>query len=78
MKKIKRSIITPLALLIYLIAIAVYAYPGRNPDMSITWVQYGLTIGITLVCIIVLRILLIKRENAREKMKKEKEKTVDL
>jgi low affinity Fe/Cu permease len=75
MKKIKRSTLTPLALLVYLVAIAVYAYPGRNPDMNITWLQYGLTIVITLVCIIVLRILLVKRENVREKIKKkDKEK----
>ncbi len=66
----KRSRIIPLALLVYLIVISIYAYPGRNHKLNITWEQYGLTIGITLVCIIVLSYLLKKRDKTRDDMKK--------
>jgi peptidoglycan biosynthesis protein MviN/MurJ (putative lipid II flippase) len=68
MKKIKRSVLMPLALLIYLIFIAIYAYPGRNPEINVTWLQYAITAGVTLACIIVLRILMVKREKMRKKI----------
>ena len=66
--KLKRSLVVPLALLIYLIGISIYAYPERNPE--ITWSQYWMTIGITLVCIVILKFLLAKRDKMREKLKK--------
>ena len=61
----KRHKLVPLVLLIYLVAISVYAWPGRNPD--ITYWQYGITIAVTVVCIIVLSYLMKKREEARNK-----------
>ncbi len=64
----KRSYLVPLALLVYLIGISIYAYPGRMPN--ITWTQYGLTIGITLVCIVILYFLLKKRDQMRDQRRK--------
>ena len=63
--KIKRSIGVPAALLLYLIVIAVYAWPGRKPE--VTYVQWIAVVVITLVCIIALHFFLEKREKHRNK-----------
>jgi cbb3-type cytochrome oxidase subunit 3 len=62
--KIKRSIGLPAALLLYLIAIAIYAFPERMPQ--VTYTQWITTIVVTLVCIVVLYFVLKKREKFRE------------
>ena len=61
--KIKRHIGVPAALLLYLIVIAIYAFPGRMPQ--ITYTQWTTTIVVTLGCIVVLHFLLKKREKFR-------------
>ena len=64
--KIKRHIGVPAALLLYLIVIAVYAYPksGRLPE--VTYSQWFITIGVTLACIVALYFVLKKREKFRK------------
>jgi len=66
--KIKRSIGLPAALLLYLIVMGVYAWPGRSPE--VTYTQWGSVIAITLACIVILYFLLKKREKYREKLNK--------
>lgn len=66
----KRHKLVPLALLTYLVAISIYAWPGRNPEVSY-W-QYGITIGVTVVCIIVLSYLMKKREETRNQNRNKK------
>ena len=63
--KIKRSIGLPAALLLYLIVIAIYAWPGRLPQ--ITYTQWIVTVAITLGCIVALYFFLKKREKFRNK-----------
>ena len=65
--KIKRHIGVPGALLLYLIAISIYSWPGRSPE--ITYSQWIATIVITLGCIIALYFFLKKRERFRNKRK---------
>lgn len=67
----KKHYIIPAVLLVYLGGIAVYTYPERKPDIS--WMQYGLTIGITFVCIVILAYLLKRREVIREDNKRKRE-----
>ncbi len=69
--KLKRAIIMPVALLIYLAAIAIYAWPGRNPG-SISYANYWAIIGVTLACIVALTYLLRKRDKIREENRKDK------
>ncbi len=64
-RMMKRHKLVPLVLLIYLIVVGVFAWPGRNPDIS--YLQYGITIGVTVVCIVVLSYLLKKRDETRKK-----------
>ena len=66
--KIKRHIGVPAALLLYLIAIGIYTWPGHNPD--VTYTQWGGVVGITLACIVALYFLFKKRDKNREKMGK--------
>ena len=63
--KIKRHIGVPAALLLYLIAMGVYTWPGRNAGT--TYLQWGVVITITLACIVILYFLLKKREKYRNK-----------
>lgn len=56
MKKIN---ITTIALLVYLIVMSIIGWPGNNPGNSYT--EYFLMIGATLVIIILLRYLQVKR-----------------
>lgn len=69
MKKVN---ITSLALLIYLIVMSVIGWPGRNPNLNYT--QYFLVIGGTLLVIILLRFLQIRRLKLRNKWKEEQNK----
>ncbi len=59
-------------MLVYLAAMSIYGWPGRNHDVSYT--QYWLTIAITFVCIIALSYFLKKRDEYRDKNKIDKEK----
>ena len=63
--KIKRTIGLPAALLLYLIVMAIYTWPGRFAEINYT--QWIATIIITLGCIIVLYFVLKKREKFRNK-----------
>ncbi len=63
--KIKRHIGVPAALLLYLIVIAIYSWPGRFPQVS--YAQWGATIAITLCCIVALYFFLKKRGEFRNK-----------
>ena len=62
----------PIALLLYLAAMAIYAWPGRNPGSSLSYTNYWATIGVTLACIIALTYFLRKRDKFRNKNKKDK------
>lgn len=65
MKKIN---ITSLALLAYLIVMSVIGWPGGK-YAQMTYTEYFIMIGVTLVVIILLRIMQIKRMKTREKWK---------
>ncbi|WP_280766961.1 hypothetical protein [Parabacteroides sp. PFB2-10] len=68
MKKVN---ITSLALVAYLIVMSVLGWPGRaNAPMDYT--EYFCMIGATLVIIVLLRFLQIKRKKMRDKWKEEK------
>lgn len=66
MKKIN---ITTGILLIYLIVMSVWGWPGKLPDPD--WLQYFLVMGLSLVVIFLLRYLQIKRKKMRDKWKEE-------
>ena len=61
--KIKRSIGVPAALLLYLIVMSIYAWPGRNSE--VTYGQWIGVIAVTLGCIIAIYFLLRRREKFR-------------
>ena len=65
MKKIN---ITTIALLVYLIVMSIIGWPGNNPGNNYT--EYFLMIGATLVIIILLRYLQVKRLRMRDKWNK--------
>ena len=64
MKKIN---ITTIALLVYLIVMSIIGWPGNNSGNNYT--EYFLMIGATLVIIILLRYLQVKRLRMRDKWK---------
>ena len=64
----KRHILLPIALLIYLAGMAYFFYPGRT-DGSISFTQYYITIGVTLVVIVALSFFLKKKAENKEKRK---------
>lgn len=70
MKKIN---ITTFALLAYLVVMGVIGWPGNNPENSYT--EYLLIIGATLVIILLLRYLQIKRFRMRDKWRKDQDPT---
>ncbi|WP_297905808.1 hypothetical protein [uncultured Parabacteroides sp.] len=61
--------ITTIALLIYLLVMSIIGWPGKNPGNSYT--EYFLMIGATLIIIILLRYLQIKRLKTRDKWNKD-------
>ncbi|MDL2310328.1 hypothetical protein LJC39_04360 [Parabacteroides sp. OttesenSCG-928-B22] len=67
MKKVN---ITSLALVAYLIVMAVIGWPGR-PNAPMDYTEYFCMIGLTLVIIALLRFLQIKRKKMRDKWKEE-------
>lgn len=67
MKKIN---ITTIALLAYLIVMSVIGWPGRN-GASLTYSEYICMIGATLLVIVLLRVVQIKRLKARKKWEEE-------
>ena len=66
MKKIN---ITTIALLVYLIVMSIIGWPGNNPGNNYT--EYFFMIGDTLVIIILLRYLQVKRLRMRDKWNKD-------
>lgn len=64
MKKIRRSTLVPLLLLIYL---AVMAWIGRGELLAGHYLYYFGIIGATLLCIWLLRRFLLRREQMRQK-----------
>lgn len=66
MKKIN---ITTGILLIYLIVMSIWGWPGKLPDPD--WLQYFLVMGLSLIVIFLLRYLQIKRKKMRDKWKEE-------
>lgn len=67
MKKIN---ITSAVLLIYLIVMSVIGWPGNKPNAN--YVEYFCVMGITVLIIVLLRFVQIKRFKIREKMRNEK------
>jgi len=65
MKKIN---ITTIILLIYIAVMAVIGWPGKNPEPD--YIQYFSILGISLVVIVALRFVQIKRMKIRNKWKK--------
>ena len=68
MKKIN---ITTIALLVYLIVMSIIGWPGNNSGNNYT--EYFLMIGATLVIIILLRYLQVKRLRMRDKWNKDED-----
>lgn len=66
-KFMKRYILLPAVLLVYLACMAYFTYPGKNPDGALTYVQYYLTISITLIVIGLLAYFLKKKEDKKTK-----------
>lgn len=64
----KKANITSLALLAYLIVMSVIGWPGRA-NANLNYTEYFCMIGVTLVVIVLLRIVQIKRAKAREEWK---------
>ncbi len=75
--KIRRSVLMPIALLIYLAAMAVYAWPGRNPNSTLSYTNYWATIGVTLACILALTYFLKRRDKFRNENKENKQNKPD-
>ena len=65
----KKSKITTGVLVIYLIVMRVWGWPGKQPDPD--WVQYFSVMGVSLFVILLLRYLQVKRMKMRDKWKEE-------
>ncbi|HAC22470.1 MAG TPA: hypothetical protein DCF91_10325 [Porphyromonadaceae bacterium] len=63
----KRSLIITGMLLIYLAAIGYIAWPGNNPDT--TYPEYFIVMGVSLAIVVILNIVLRKRELKRKEMR---------
>jgi len=72
MKKIN---ITTAILLLYLLAISVIGWPGKNPQNGYT--EYLIIMGTSLIVIFILRFVQIKRFNARQELKDKQERKED-
>lgn len=70
--KIKKHVALPLVLLIYLAFMAVYTYPGRTGNEELSFTQYYITVGITVLIIIALYFFQKKKDENREKYKQDK------
>jgi len=70
MKKVN---ITSLALLVYLIIMSVLGWPGKA-NASLSYTEYFAMIGATLVVIVLLRFLQIRRMKLRNKWNEEQDK----
>lgn len=66
-KFMKRYILLPVVLLVYLACMAYFTYPGKNPDGGLSYLQYYLTTGITLIVIGLLAYFLKKKEDGKNK-----------
>ncbi len=65
----KRINITSLVLLVYLAVMAFIGWPGKQPEPDYT--QYFLIIGLSVVVILLLRFVQIKRMKIREQLKQQ-------
>ncbi len=72
MKKIN---ITSIILVIYVTVMAVIGWPGKEPEPD--YVQYFSLLGISVVVIIALRLVQIRRMKMRENWRKEREETLN-
>ncbi len=64
-KKFKRHVVLPAALLLYLVVMAVMAYPKY--EASGKWGEYFLVIGISLLVLVMLFIILKRRNKMRSR-----------
>lgn len=69
MKKIN---ITTGVLFIYLIVMSVWGWPGKQPEPD--WVQYFSVMGVSIVVILLLRYLQVKRMKMRNKWKEDNDR----
>jgi uncharacterized membrane protein len=69
----KKHILLPVVLLVYLAFMAYFTYPARSVTGGISYTSYYVTIGVTFVIIIFLAYFLKRQEDNRKK-RKEKEK----
>lgn len=70
MKRIKKSLLIPIVLLVYL---AIMAYMGRNIFLEGNYLEYFGIIVVTLLCIVILFFTLRKQEEVRERRRQERE-----
>lgn len=63
--KLKRSITTPAILLVYLVGMAIYAFPQYQESQN--WLEYLGIIGATVGIIVLLYFTLRRREKFRER-----------
>ncbi|MDR3340261.1 MAG: hypothetical protein LBT25_09275 [Candidatus Symbiothrix sp.] len=63
----KKHITVPIALLIYLAAMAYFMHPSRHPGGESDFVRYYITIGVTIVIIIALSYFLKRKEENKKK-----------
>ncbi|GHT55186.1 hypothetical protein FACS1894145_8310 [Bacteroidia bacterium] len=64
----RRYILLPVVLLIYLAAMAYFTYPGRTQG-GLSYTQYYITLGVTIVIIAALSYFLKKKDDNNKKYK---------
>ena len=73
----KRVNILTIALLAYLLVMSVIGWPGRN-NSNISYTEYFIVIGVSIVVILLLRYLRIKLLKIRGKQKEDKSPKKDI
>jgi phosphotransferase system glucose/maltose/N-acetylglucosamine-specific IIC component len=68
----KKYVIIPVALFIYLAFMAYLTWPAKNPAGRLSYTQYYVTIGVTTVIIFILAYFLKKKEENRQKKDKKR------
>ncbi|MDR2805142.1 MAG: hypothetical protein LBB85_05785 [Dysgonamonadaceae bacterium] len=63
----KRYILLPVVLLVYLACMAYFTFPGKNQGSGLSYTQYYITISITLIVIGLLAYFLKKKEDNKKK-----------
>lgn len=67
--RMKRHITVPIALLIYLAAMAYFTHPARHSGGGAGFVRYYITIGVSIAIIIALSYFLKRKEENKKKHK---------